>query len=71
MATKAEKFPRPVGVLARYLSMSFWRSKKLAKKTRGSRTSSTKARTYVALPPEGGWPGGMPGLATGLRSRGK
>jgi hypothetical protein len=70
-AKKGPKLPIPAGCLPRYLTMSYWKSKQIAKKSRGSRTGSSKARITVAYPPEGGWPGGVPSLATGFKRSGK
>lgn len=40
--------------------MHQWKKRKIQKGLRASRTKSTPARLYVAVPPEGGWPGGDP-----------
>lgn len=43
-------------VKPKYLSMGRWNTKK----ARGSRTKSSLARSYVAVPPPEGWRGGLP-----------
>lgn len=47
-------------VLPRYTAMATWKSRKLAKKLRGSRTRSTVGKVYIAVPPADGWKGGLP-----------
>lgn len=47
-------------IKAKYMSMGDWKSKSISKKSRGSQTASKKCRTYVAIPPIGGWLGGRP-----------
>lgn len=44
------------------MSMGNWKLKKLPKELQGRRnsTSSKKARVYISIPPETGWPGGRP-----------
>ena len=54
-----------------YMWMGNWRSKVHSKTNRGSRTSSKRARLYVAVPPASGWPGGMPENNGYRRSAGK
>lgn len=71
MARKRVKVPAPLGVKPKYLVGGQWKNKIFEKKGKASRTASTLSRSYIAYPPLGGWPGGMPGILTGLRSRGK
>lgn len=40
--------------------MTTWKAKKLRKGARASRTKSTPAKMYIAIPPITGWPGGDP-----------
>lgn len=53
-------------VKKRYLSMGSWQAQRFSK--RPSRTGSALGRTYVAVPPPEGWPGGAP-ERNGLRGR--
>lgn len=53
---------RASDILAKYMSMGNWKSSKLKKGARSSRTATKKARIYTATPPVGGWLGGQPGL---------
>jgi hypothetical protein len=55
-------------VKPKYLSMGRWNKKIISKKARGSRTKSSVARSYVAVPPPEGWRGGLP-EQNGLRGR--
>lgn len=66
-AVKGMKVPYPQGCLPRYLTMSFWKTKKIGKTP--SRTASKKARIYVAYPPPEGWPGGADCGKNGLKAR--
>lgn len=52
----------------RYLSMATWHTQRTSK--RFSRTGSALGRTYIAVPPHEGWPGGQP-ERNGLRGRSK
>jgi len=61
---------RALDLLPRYMWMGNWKSSKLQKGNRGSRTASKRARIYFAVPPATGWPGGTP-EANGLRGRSK
>lgn len=40
--------------------MNNWKLKKMKKGQRASQTRSSKVRTYLAIPPEEGWRGGIP-----------
>jgi hypothetical protein len=42
------------------MAMNNWKLKKMKKGQRASRTSSGRARSYQAFPPEEGWKGGAP-----------
>lgn len=44
----------------KYLVGGTWKSKKIAKQGKASRTTSKPARLYIAVPPVTGWPGGLP-----------
>lgn len=57
-------------VLPRYMAMGTWKSKIIDKKGKASRTTSSPATIYVAVPPATGWPGGDPRL-NGLGAKGK
>lgn len=56
----ATEYVAPRDVKPRHLSGGLWKTKQIAKKGKQSRTTSKPARFYVAVPPETGWPGGMP-----------
>ena len=42
------------------MSFGNWKSKRIRKQQRASRTKSVKCRLYIAIPPVTGWPGGLP-----------
>lgn len=50
--------------------MGTWRRKSLDKKNKRSFTTSNRGKTYIAIPPEAGWPGGTNYAANGARLRG-
>lgn len=52
------------------MSTSSRRISQAIRKNRPSRTSSSRARRYVAIPPPEGWPGGDP-LKNGWRPGGR
>jgi hypothetical protein len=47
-------------VKTRYLVGGVWKVKEFKRKGKASRTYSKPARTYLAVPPTEGWPGGVP-----------
>lgn len=49
----------PQDVKPKHLVGGMWRAKQIAHKGKASRTRSSPARLYFAIPPEGGWKGGM------------
>ena len=53
------------------MSMGNWKIKQYTKKSRGSRTKSSKAKLYFAVPPAEGWPAftGTNWSALSLRNR--
>lgn len=51
---------------ARYMHMGNWKAEVIKKKGKASRTSATRAKIYIAIPPAEGWPGGDP-IRNGLK----
>lgn len=49
------------------LGMGDWKARIIRKKGKASRTASTPARLYIAIPPIEGWRGGHPS-DNGLRA---
>lgn len=51
----------------RYRAMSTWKTKQIKKLNKGKSERSGLGRSYVAIPPPEGWPGGDP-LKNGLKA---
>lgn len=39
-----------------HATMGTWKTRKLSKKTKASRTTASRAKLYIAIPPAEGWP---------------
>ncbi len=50
----------PRDVKPKFFSGGFWKAYQIPRKGKRSYTTSKPARFYVAVPPETGWPGGLP-----------
>jgi hypothetical protein len=47
-------------ILRKYLVGGTWKRRILDKLGKGRSERTKLSRSYVAIPPEGGWPGGLP-----------